>query len=196
MSAKTIKISELEDGYLLFKVGKTTLAKGIRWFQRLKYPDAPKYITDQNHTGNFDDIEGQMIVFEQDNPGKFQGSDFLTEYADKKEEVWVGVPKDTLHPHGLKEMLRHERRYAGEDVWSNYSYRSYFGFMVNAVVYRLSKGKWDIWVTGKPKGTTCSQIMAFMYNKYFSWYYKKPYFMYFPCEIAMSDKIELRKLVY
>lgn len=192
LKAQTITIAELQPGYLLFLNGKSFLAKKIKWFQKLKYGSKGFYFL--NHVGFLDQyIDGRWMVYEQDQPGRFQSSPFDLEYLKKKEDVYIGIPKQDL-TKGLAGLRTDAENLAGEDVLLNYSYKSFISFMADAFCKKIFNK--DIWLTGKPKGSTCSQIVAKLYQTHFRMFYGKSWWKFFPVELAESDEIDVRKLVY
>ena len=203
--AKTITVAELQPGYLLFNHGTKFVARQIQWFQKLKFPKQyilfnqifKMYYWLLNHVGIIDkDFIGDIIAREQDNPGKFHPNRLTEEYLKEKADVWIGIPK--ISNEALEQGMRGLRVDAeileGEDKLLNYSYKSFFGFMGNAVWYRLFER--ELWISGKPKGTTCSQITAKLYQKHFGFFMTDSWWTWFPAEIAMDENIELRKLIY
>ena len=204
LNATSITVAELQPGYLLFNHGTKTVAKGIQFFQKMKFGN--KYIMYLlikffywllNHVGIIDkDFIGDIIVREQDNPGKFHSNRLTEEYLATKSDVWIGIPK--ISNEALEQGMRGLRVDAeileGEDKLLNYSFKSFFGFMGNAVWYRLFKK--ELWISGKPKGTTCSQITAKLYQKHFGFFMSDSWWTWFPCELALDENIELRKLIY
>jgi hypothetical protein len=201
MEVKTITLDELQPGYVYFIRGFKSMAKKIQFFQKLKYPKQFIMYLGQmfyyyllNHTGHLDkDIEGNLISYEQDNPGKYHTNLFNLEYVQQHADVWIGVPKCDIST-GIHQLRYAAEVLAGEDTLLNYSYKSIIGFAINAVWYRLFKK--DIWVTGIPKGTTCSQIVAKLFQKAFGMFMQKAFHLWMPCELAMSEEITLYKLVY
>ena len=186
-----IKLSKIQPGYLLFLNGKSFLAKRIKWFQKLKYGKDSYYFL--NHVGFFDNyIDGCLLVYEQDQPGRFQPSPFDEEYLANKEDVYIGIPKCDLK--NFANLREDAEVLAGADVLLNYSYKSFLSFMADAISFKLFKK--DCWLTGEPTGSTCSQITAKLYQKYFSLFLQKKWYKWFPCEIAQSNEIEIRKLIY
>jgi hypothetical protein len=200
----TITVEELKPGYLLFNHGTKTVAKGIQYFQKLKFPfqfviylAVKFFLYLLNHVGIIDkDYNGDIIVREQDNPGKFHSNRLIEEYLNSKSDVWIGIPKitDGALERGMRTLRVEAEILEGEDVFINYSFKSFFGFMGNAIGYKLT-GK-ESWVSGKPKGTTCSQITAKLYQRHFGLFLTDSWWTWFPCEIAMDENIELRKLTY
>ena len=192
IQAQTISISELLPGYLLFNNGKSFLAKRIKDVQAWKYGKKGFYFL--THVGFLDQyIDLRWFVYEQDSPGRFQSSPFDEEYLKDKEDVYIGIPKVDLS-EGLAGLRKDAENLAGEDVLLNYSYKSFAGFIVNSLWYKLFKK--EIWVTGIPKGTTCSQIIARMFQKWFRMFMRKKFWMWFPCELAEDEQVEIRKLIY
>lgn len=199
---KEISLCELEPGMILLYHGTKFLAKKIQWFQKQKYPhdyvllpDTTKmFFYNFNHVGSIDlDVDRNAIVYQQDNPGRFMPDRLDHEYLKERGDVWIGVPKCDYKTN-MSKMREEEEILSGADVLLNYSYKSFFSFMADALWYKIT-GK-DCWITGVPKGSTCSQIVAKLYNKYFGMFSAKIWYKWFPCEIAMSEEIELRKLIY
>lgn len=202
--AATITVDELQPGYLLFNHGTKTVAKGIQLFQKFKFPNkyvlylAKKfYLWLLNHVGIIDkDFIGDIIVREQDNPGKFHSNRLNEEYLQTKSDVWIGIPKISVEAlqQGMRTLRIEAENLEGQDVFLNYSFKSFIGFIGNAVWYKLFKK--EVWITGIPKGTTCSQITAKLYQKHFGFFTSDDWWTWFPAEIAMDENIELRKLIY
>jgi len=200
--AKTITLGEIQPGHQLFYSGVKAMAKDIQFFQKIKYPkahfyyeDKPYYYYKLNHVGHFDkDFVGDLMVYEQDMPGRYQANRFNDEYLKEKGEVWVGIPRIT--PESLKLCMQRMRidaeKLASQNCFVNYSYKSILGFADNAVEYRLHHK--EVWRTGIPKGSTCSQAEAKLYQDNFGFFIHKFWYMWMPCELAMSANIELRKL--
>lgn len=200
----TITIPELQPGMILFFHGIKFLAKRIHWFQKLKYPKfyinyngKAFYYYLLNHIGHLDkDIDNSWLVYQQDNPGRYSVDRLDYEYLRERGDVWIGVPK--ISAEKLKEGMRGLRQeaeiLAGEDCLLNYSYKSFIGFMADAICYKLFKK--DCWITGEPSGTTCSQIVAKLYQIHFKMFMWKKWYQFYPVEIAMSPEIELKKLIY
>ncbi len=186
-----MKASEIEDFDLLFLKGTTFLAKGIKFFQKMRFPE--NQYTFLNHVGFFYRTkDGQLLVYEQDNPGRFQASVFDLEYIKNKRDVYVGRPLKKLPKEKKKDFMNYARSLAGGDYLLNYSYKSYFGFMSAAITQKLFKK--PLWITGTPKkGSTCSQIIALLYQKYFHMFTCKKWWKHYPCDIAASDNIKIYK---
>lgn len=184
---------QIKPGDILLMDGVGLLPDGIQFFQEMRFQDFEyNYLT---HVGIFDrNRYGDLMVFEQDHPGRFQRSDFTEEYVKEKKSVYVLVPKIPFSEKGTRNMLRTADIMAGKDVILNYSYRSYFGFMGNAAIHRTT-GK-DVWPVRPPKKkTTCSQIVAKLMQDHLGQFTYKPFYMYFPCEFAMNEHFTLKKLV-
>ncbi len=187
-----IRISEIQPGYLLFLNGQKFLAKRIKEVQAWKFGKKGLYFL--NHVGFFDkDIEQTLIVYEQDSPGRFGLNRFNEEYLLDKQDVYVGIPKIDLSK-GIHFLRKDAELLTGEDCLLNYSYKSFIGFITNALWYKLFKK--EIWITGQPKGTTCSQITAQMYQRHFRMFMWKDWYKWYPAELAMSDEIQIMKLIY
>src|SRR6056297_1792062 len=76
---KTMKTDDIQDFDILFLDGRTFLARGIKFFQRMRF--GKNDYTDLNHVGFFYRTkDGQLLIYEQDNPGRFQASVFNEEY--------------------------------------------------------------------------------------------------------------------
>lgn len=196
-----ITISEIKDGDILFLHGTKFLAKRIQWFQKLRFgniePFKSQRLFNLNHVGFFYKTkEGNVQVYEQDTPGRFQASPFDLEYLKDKCDVYVGVPVMPLDKEKVGYMIKEAERIAGKDCFVNYSYKSFISFMADSFWHKLT-GK-DCWITKPPKGDagTCSQVTAKFYQVYFKMFTQKEWWKFFPCELSASPEIELKKLVY
>ena len=190
---ETITISEILPGYILFLNGKKKLAKNIKFFQRLKYGKNGYWFL--NHVGFFvKNMLGDWLVYEQDAPGRFGCNRFDTEYLKDKEDVYIGIPKITLTDEGMHGLIQDAEMLAGQDCLLNYSYKSFIGFIFNSIYYKLFNR--EFWITGKPKGSTCSQVTAFLYQNNFDMFLQKDWWTYFPNEIADSEELIIKKLIY
>ena len=199
--AKTITPEEIQPGHLLFYSGVKAMAKDIQFFEKIKYPkahfyyeDKPYYYYKLNHVGHFDkDFVGDLMVFEQDMPGRYQDNRFNDEYLKEKGEIWVGIP--LMSEEEIKQRMRGLRidaeKLASQNCFVNYSYKSILGFACNTAIYRVT-GK-ETWWAGVPKGSTCSQAEAKLYQDNFGFFIHKFWWLWMPCELAMAN-IELRKL--
>lgn len=199
-----ITLSELKPGMILFFHGIKFLAKRIHFFQWLKYPE--KYIIFNgqkfyfyllNHVGILDkNIDNDFLIYQQDNPGRFQIDRLDEEFLKEKGDIWIGISKitDEALLEGMRGLRKEAELLAGEDCILNYSYKSFIGFMFDSVYFKLFNR--EFWITGQPKGTTCSQITAFLCQKHFGMFDSKEWFKFYPAELAMSPEIDLKKLIY
>lgn len=189
---KTITIMELQPGYLIFLNGTKFIAKRIKWFQKLIYGAKSLYFL--NHVGIYDkDIDGNGLVYEQDYPGRFQTNRFNEEYITTKDDLYIGIPKTDLSL-SIKELRKECEILASNDSLVNYSYGSFISFMLNSVTKKLFNK--DVWVNKTPNVGTCSQVTARLFQKHFRMFLSKVWYQYYPCELAMSEEVELRKLIY
>lgn len=198
---KTITLSEIKDGDLLFLHGTKFLAKRIQFFQWLRFGKIEPYKSEKlynlNHDGFFYRTkENEILVYEQDSPGRFQASPFDLEYLKEKSDIFVGVPKIPLDREKINYMLKEAERLAGKDCLLNYSYKSFLSFMADAFYFKIFKK--DCWITGIPRedAGTCSQVTAKFYQVFHKLFLQKKWYTYFPCELSASQEIELRKLIY
>jgi hypothetical protein len=188
---ETIKLNEIKPGYCLFLEGTSKLAKGIQWFQKLKYGKNSFYY--MNHVGIFDKfVDGKLLVYEEAMPGKFRSDSFYFEYEEHNSIVYVGIPKFEMS--NFSNCREEMQKTASTEKLFDYSFKSYISFIANAVGYKLIKK--DLWITGVPNGATCSQRTALLYQKFFGVLTEKEYYKYFPCEIAQSGYFDLKKLEY
>lgn len=186
-----INISDIKPGYIGFLNGTSFLANKIKWFQKLKYGKKSLYFL--NHVFFFDkDIDGRLICYEQDQPGRFQMQPFDNEYMQNKSDIYIGIPVNNLKNFSN---LRYDAEIlTGQDCLLNYSYKSFISFMADAISTKIFKK--DCWLTGEPKGSTCSQITAKLYQKHETIFLEKEWFKFFPIEIAQSEDIIIYKLKY
>ena len=194
-----ITLAELQPGMILLLSGTKFLAKKIQWFQKLKYGKTLKDGTDSywylNHAGHIDkDIDGDAMVYEENVPGKYMEVRLDEDYLKEKSNVYIGVPVVNLSPSGLHILRERAEVLAGSTKILDYSYKSFFSFMADAVWYKLFKK--NIWVTGEPKGATCSQIVAKLFQEIFGMFMEYIWYSYFPCMIAQSKEITVKKLIY
>lgn len=188
----TISIIELHPGYLIYLNGTKFVAKRIKWFQKLIY--GIKSLFFLNHVGIYDqDIDGNGLVHEQDYPGRFQTNRFNEEYIITHDDLYIGIPECDLSLR-IKELRKDCEILASNDSVLNYSYGSFISFMLNSFTKKFFNK--ESWVTKEPNVGTCSQVTAMLYQKHFGLFLSKIWYKWYPCELAQSDEIEIRRLIY
>jgi hypothetical protein len=193
-----MKISEIKDGDLLFLNGKSRLAKGIQFFQKLIYGknsahhDTYYYL---NHVGCcIRDKDNNIVIYEEDAWGKFQASLLNEEYLKEKAKVYIGVPRIEFAEKDLIKLRYEMTELAGDDKFIDYSFKSFFSFMANALTIKFFNK--ECWLTGEPKGATCSQRIAKLYQQCFNLFTSKKYYKWYPSELAMDNFFILKPLEY
>ena len=190
---QTITIPEIKPGMIFLLDGTATLSKGIQFFAKLKYgKNSPYFIS---HSGHFDeDIDSNLIVYEENYPGKYMPVRADIDYFNAKADVYVGSFITPYTPEQLVELRKQSEILSGSTKLLDYSYSSYPDFIVDSIWYKLFKK--DIWITGEPNGRTCSQAEAWLAQIVANKLMKKEWYKYMPCDIAMSDEVTVRKLIY
>lgn len=188
----TIKLDEIKPGDILGLDGTSSFAKAIKVFQKLKFgADAPYFI---NHNGFYErDVDGNLLVYEENDPGRFDCVPFDIDYQNSHADVYVGIPNKDISK-GLSQLRQIAETMAGTTKLLDYSYKSIIGFAVNAVWYKVFKK--NIWITGQPNGCTCSQAVIKLYQQCFGLFMSKAWWLWYPADTFMSEEITVYKIVY
>ena len=140
-------------------------------------------------------VDGYIFVYEQDYPGRLQASSFNLEYVLVKEDVYIGRLNSPINKQAYFNILNELRDMAGEDKLFNYSFKSYLGFVWEAVKFKITGKEPKRFLTGEPKrGTVCSQIIAKLFQRELNVFKEDDWWEFYPVDIAMSNDIEIYKL--
>jgi hypothetical protein len=189
----TIRISELESGDLLLLDGEKFMAREIAKAQRRKFKGSG--FSELNHVGIIMiDQDENIIIYEQDGAGKFGTSFLLDEYINVGSVVYIGRFNQKPSVRQIVDIRLAVKKYASDDSVLNYSYKWIINFWINSKF-----NKWfnkDFWLfKKKPKGTTCSQITAKIFQENTQFFAYPEWQFWYPCMFAMDENITVKKLI-